>query len=149
MDLARRTNRVCYRVAQHSMGSPPSLARVRVAEQHRSQQQKRRAQSHAIYRAASCFHESRNIPAMARRSVVGVWFPRGPALPGDRNHISRHTRRVHCFTWQKLLPCACVMLFAAGGVAAERVFESEEHTSELQSHSDLVCRLLLEKKKNM
>src|SRR5438034_7877210 len=25
---------------------------------------------------------------------------------------------------------------------------SEEHTSELQSHSDLVCRLLLEKKKD-
>src|SRR5438034_1811525 len=30
-------------------------------------------------------------------------------------------------------------------VGAER---SEEHTSELQSHSDLVCRLLLEKKKS-
>src|SRR5260221_8860809 len=29
-------------------------------------------------------------------------------------------------------------------IAADR---SEEHTSELQSHSDLVCRLLLEKKK--
>src|SRR5260221_10233332 len=27
------------------------------------------------------------------------------------------------------------------------VVRSEEHTSELQSHSDLVCRLLLEKKK--
>src|SRR5438132_6605362 len=27
------------------------------------------------------------------------------------------------------------------------VSRSEEHTSELQSHSDLVCRLLLEKKK--
>src|SRR5438034_6878422 len=27
------------------------------------------------------------------------------------------------------------------------VQRSEEHTSELQSHSDLVCRLLLEKKK--
>src|SRR5437773_8366408 len=26
-------------------------------------------------------------------------------------------------------------------------FRSEEHTSELQSHHDLVCRLLLEKKK--
>src|SRR5260221_9908368 len=26
---------------------------------------------------------------------------------------------------------------------------SEEHTSELQSHSDLVCRLLLEKKKQV
>src|SRR5260370_15106226 len=30
--------------------------------------------------------------------------------------------------------------------AAER-FRSEEHTSELQSHLNLVCRLLLEKKK--
>src|SRR5438034_2562760 len=30
------------------------------------------------------------------------------------------------------------------GVRPDR---SEEHTSELQSHSDLVCRLLLEKKK--
>src|SRR5260221_8440459 len=30
------------------------------------------------------------------------------------------------------------------GKSGER---SEEHTSELQSHSDLVCRLLLEKKK--
>src|SRR5438034_4681570 len=28
------------------------------------------------------------------------------------------------------------------------ILRSEEHTSELQSHSDLVCRLLLEKKKN-
>ncbi len=26
-------------------------------------------------------------------------------------------------------------------------YRSEEHTSELQSHSDIVCRLLLEKKK--
>src|SRR5438034_7922681 len=29
----------------------------------------------------------------------------------------------------------------------QRCRRSEEHTSELQSHSDLVCRLLLEKKK--
>src|SRR5260221_7251099 len=29
----------------------------------------------------------------------------------------------------------------------EKPHRSEEHTSELQSHSDLVCRLLLEKKK--
>src|SRR5437588_11825760 len=33
-------------------------------------------------------------------------------------------------------------------VITGRVMRSEEHTSELQSHSDLVCRLLLEKKKN-
>src|SRR5438034_4134081 len=31
--------------------------------------------------------------------------------------------------------------------ATDSQVRSEEHTSELQSHSDLVCRLLLEKKK--
>src|SRR5437773_6537763 len=34
-----------------------------------------------------------------------------------------------------------------GGALAEDHQRSEEHTSELQSHHDLVCRLLLEKKK--
>src|SRR5436190_17117502 len=40
---------------------------------------------------------------------------------------------------------------ASSGVIDLRAFfvRSEEHTSELQSHSDLVCRLLLEKKKTM
>src|SRR5260370_24601762 len=33
------------------------------------------------------------------------------------------------------------------GIAARAVERSEEHTSELQSHLNLVCRLLLEKKK--
>src|SRR2546430_9296921 len=51
---------------------------------------------------------------------------------------------------------ACVRDVAAGAAADEdlgarflRAFErSEEHTSELQSQSNLVCRLLLEKKKS-
>src|SRR5438034_7394754 len=34
-----------------------------------------------------------------------------------------------------------------GSSDRSRQNRSEEHTSELQSHSDLVCRLLLEKKK--
>src|SRR5947207_11531527 len=34
------------------------------------------------------------------------------------------------------------------GLNKLHAIRSEEHTSELQSHSDLVCRLLLEKKKN-
>src|SRR5436190_23868185 len=33
------------------------------------------------------------------------------------------------------------------GLIYWNAYRSEEHTSELQSHSDLVCRLLLEKKK--
>src|SRR5438034_4597941 len=40
----------------------------------------------------------------------------------------------------------CQCCFPQGGRRSDR---SEEHTSELQSHSDLVCRLLLEKKKRM
>src|SRR5215204_7165279 len=37
----------------------------------------------------------------------------------------------------------------ASGFSRTSVCRSEEHTSELQSHSDLVCRLLLEKKKKI
>src|SRR5206468_12004070 len=37
--------------------------------------------------------------------------------------------------------------YAAGLVGSVSAVRSEEHTSELQSRSDLVCRLLLEKKK--
>src|SRR5438034_6021335 len=37
--------------------------------------------------------------------------------------------------------------FPSGRDTITAYLRSEEHTSELQSHSDLVCRLLLEKKK--
>src|SRR5260221_868659 len=46
---------------------------------------------------------------------------------------------------------ACGLRAADSGsrvlIYADGYHRSEEHTSELQSHSDLVCRLLLEKKK--
>src|SRR5206468_12907581 len=53
------------------------------------------------------------------------------------------------------LPCACSRNdggrsdcpFQAADTACPWGRRSEEHTSELQSRSDLVCRLLLEKKK--
>src|SRR5690242_21616696 len=41
--------------------------------------------------------------------------------------------------------CACARR-AAASISASVAFRSEEHTSELQSHVNLVCRLLLEKK---
>src|SRR5437773_10981426 len=41
-----------------------------------------------------------------------------------------------------------IILQALGPDPRVKVDRSEEHTSELQSHHDLVCRLLLEKKKN-
>src|SRR5260221_8703054 len=48
-------------------------------------------------------------------------------------------------SWASYIDCVANMqsLVATSG----RPNRSEEHTSELQSHSDLVCRLLLEKKK--
>src|SRR5438034_7958788 len=39
------------------------------------------------------------------------------------------------------------IIASGSAVVNDTVLRSEEHTSELQSHSDLVCRLLLEKKK--
>src|SRR5438034_1715486 len=39
------------------------------------------------------------------------------------------------------------LVFGGANKGRRRSVRSEEHTSELQSHSDLVCRLLLEKKK--
>src|SRR2546428_2745937 len=43
--------------------------------------------------------------------------------------------------------CSGSAASAAPGSSASEKRRSEEHTSELQSRSDLVCRLLLEKKK--
>src|SRR5260221_9501237 len=53
--------------------------------------------------------------------------------------------RDHCVTGVQ----TCALPISSHTVISYAVFclRSEEHTSELQSHSDLVCRLLLEKKK--
>src|SRR5690349_23948212 len=53
--------------------------------------------------------------------------------------------------FRRALDTAAILSHAYGELRVERVPElaprSEEHTSELQSRRDLVCRLLLEKKK--
>src|SRR5260221_5983241 len=49
--------------------------------------------------------------------------------------------------WQTLFRPKLNIAWLASDKVFLRVVRSEEHTSELQSHSDLVCRLLLEKKK--
>src|SRR5438034_6995071 len=54
--------------------------------------------------------------------------------------------------WQEERLLACIRANAANPTwelmwGSPGTMRSEEHTSELQSHSDLVCRLLLEKKK--
>src|SRR2546428_10321442 len=68
------------------------------------------------------------------------------------------TTEIYTLSLHDALPISVVVVLRvpvdrvrAGGVQdgmADWVVRSEEHTSELQSRSDLVCRLLLEKKKN-
>src|SRR5260370_29532713 len=50
-------------------------------------------------------------------------------------------------TAQPSRPCPRSSSQVSSSTTAGRAARSEEHTSELQSHLNLVCRLLLEKKK--
>src|SRR2546430_7985646 len=68
--------------------------------------------------------------------------PRWPARLSD--HCVPHARRVGVLRWDVLSPRRPDHGTRAQAAAPRR---SEEHTSELQSQSNLVCRLLLEKKK--
>src|SRR5699024_12610939 len=70
--------------------------------------------------------------------------------------ISQLTVHCLCLTvWQKLAHCILPDIPCQGDADDRSTFchavslldRSEEHTSELQSHFDLLCHLLLEKKK--
>src|SRR5438034_6442953 len=61
----------------------------------------------------------------------------GATLPGSRRNRFEAPSTIVCSSIITRRPVRLV----------EQLDRSEEHTSELQSHSDLVCRLLLEKKK--
>src|SRR5437588_7035231 len=65
--------------------------------------------------------------------------PRSTLFPYTTLFRSNCSRKPACSAWRRWPSCsrACNSCWT----------RSEEHTSELQSHSDLVCRLLLEKKK--
>src|SRR5260221_8879528 len=71
--------------------------------------------------------------------------PRSTLFPYTTLFRSRQHRTIH--RPNGVLPEDLDRHLFADGANREKV-RSEEHTSELQSHSDLVCRLLLEKKKN-
>src|SRR2546421_3939335 len=99
---------------------------------------------------------------MIRRPPRSTLFPyttlfRSLTLPALRNLGGRGPRRVDLrqprFQPEPLecavSECEPLELALVEGPAESRLWRerSEEHTSELQSRSDLVCRLLLEKKK--
>src|SRR2546427_11921839 len=97
-------------------------------------------------------HRQFRIAALCRvlrvsRSGFYEWRQRVPSPRVQANeHLLADIRRVH---WEHREAYGALKTWRAlnrQGVARSRG-RSEEHTSELQSQSNLVCRLLLEKKK--
>src|SRR2546430_8948317 len=66
--------------------------------------------------------------------------PRSPLFP----YTTLFRSRPCCAPWGRHATSTCS---SRSSPATARAARSEEHTSELQSQSNLVCRLLLEKKK--
>src|SRR5690606_40908917 len=92
------------------------------------------------------------IVALAAYLIVGILFAEGAQHAAEDAHQEVHgepvptgrlivTKAIVIALWPLLLAAAVV--YTAAGRGTER---SEEHTSELQSRENLVCRLLLEKK---
>src|SRR2546430_3252538 len=69
-----------------------------------------------------------------------------PAVAGQALQRSRGDVAAHAVEHQVDAPSAGGVEHGSNEVATAIVDRSEEHTSELQSQSNLVCRLLLEKK---
>src|SRR2546427_1859235 len=82
---------------------------------------------------------------MIRRPPRSTLFPYTPLFRSRRRRMSATRHAVN--------PCHALAgwilptLLFTGPLSAAESNRSEEHTSELQSQSNLVCRLLLEKKK--
>src|SRR2546430_12165879 len=114
-----------------------------------------------VHRQRSCFFflndtappEISPLPLHAALPISMVTTPDGVAVAGPGISVEVHAVPFQCSAYPpdsialpaivEKLPTA-QMSFAP---CAEIAVRSEEHTSELQSQSNLVCRLLLEKKK--
>src|SRR5690349_22133652 len=89
---------------------------------------------------------------MLRRPPRSTLFPyttlfRSRGLVAEPARVPRRRRRAALRRGGHLRGAQLVLRRVPGRGPGPRVVRSEEHTSELQSRRDLVCRLLLEKKK--
>src|SRR5260370_15885144 len=80
---------------------------------------------------------------MIRRPPRSTLFPYTTLFRSERGRHTAVFQQFHMQPGRGLPPCGR----ARGTGADPGELRSEEHTSELQSHLNLVCRLLLEKKK--
>src|SRR5207237_10085425 len=99
-------------------------------------------------------------PAASHLSVFSVSFPSSPAHPALHSFPTRRSSDLFLARYglnpeqvADGVQDVFLRVYRAGPSYQPRatfstwLFRSEEHTSELQSHLNLVCRLLLEKKK--
>src|SRR2546430_7894562 len=82
---------------------------------------------------------------MIRRPPRSTLFPYTTLF---RSVVGRHDAKVFRIVLPMMFTTPVAVTGAVGTTAAWTM-RSEEHTSELQSQSNLVCRLLLEKKKTI
>src|SRR5260221_14764762 len=88
---------------------------------------------------------SRNLPS----SLSTLFFFFNDTATTEIYTLSLHDALpiFRCRRWTRAKPNMFLPPNSCGVFHSPLSNRSEEHTSELQSHSDLVCRLLLEKKK--
>src|SRR5205085_11759854 len=107
------------------------------------------ALTHSVFTHKLLYHIIVLFFLMIRRPPRSTLFPYTTlfrsAIAPPNNEAPTH--RSWCPSFIEILIRQSVFLPCCWRLAQKRT-RSEEHTSELQSQSNLVCRLLLEKKKN-
>src|SRR5437588_3987358 len=83
---------------------------------------------------------------MATTASISTFAPRGNAATPIATRAGGSDSKNDSYT-SLIAPNEPISVVYTVSRTASPRLRSEEHTSELQSHSDLVCRLLLEKKK--
>src|SRR5690349_22677015 len=93
-----------------------------------------------------------DFPLTSFSSLMKEHYRLGSKLINNSDRFGTRSLAGWAYRLLALLGLACSLLGSftsaqAKMIQAETLCRSEEHTSELQSRRDLVCRLLLEKKK--
>src|SRR5690606_40707992 len=93
-----------------------------------------------LFPYTTLFRSGRHLRKRRRRATITRIIPNSHGQP--HAHIHRRCRTMRPIA---ILALSASILTACGAGGQDAEERSEEHTSELQSRENLVCRLLLEK----
>src|SRR2546425_4949775 len=99
----------------------------------------RRPPRSTLFPYTTLFRSAENESGVPAATIVEVARAIGRAGPALATHVWRNAAAGNLGGWQEARALELIVV----------LMRSEEHTSELQSLAYLVCRLLLEKKKNI